>query len=351
MNYKIVDGKKLKALQSEDCNYVFNKVNGTMMTWGKTMDDDPEYSKVGPFIADIEVTTICHGINGVVCPFCYKSNTPNGKYMSFEKFKEVFDCIFKTKVLTQIAFGTDSQAKGNPDLWKIMDYTRENGVIPNITVAQIDQETANELAKRCGAVAVSHYHDNEACYNSIQYLHNAGMKQINIHQLISKETYPSVMRLLQDMKTDERLKHVRAIVFLSLKTKGRGEVFHRMPDEQFEEIVKFCIDNNIGYGFDSCGAVKFMLVAKKLGIDAKVKDLIEPCESSLFSTYINTEGDFYPCSFAEKTDAFPVGIRVGEGVDFLKDVWFNERTVAFRKKLIANKCSTTGCRMCPIYNV
>lgn len=75
MNYKIVDGKKLKVLQSEDCNYVFNKVNGTMMTWGKTMDDDPEYSKVGPFIADIEVTTICHGINGVVCPFCYKSNT------------------------------------------------------------------------------------------------------------------------------------------------------------------------------------------------------------------------------------------------------------------------------------
>ena len=73
MNYKIVDGKKLKALQSEDCNYVFNKVNGTMMTWGKTMDDDPEYSKVGPFIADIEVTTICHGINQIlqmvnICP-------------------------------------------------------------------------------------------------------------------------------------------------------------------------------------------------------------------------------------------------------------------------------------------
>jgi len=353
MEFKINDSSETKTLSSESVNYIFNKSNGNMITWGKTLEDNPNFSKVGPFIADIEITTACNGIDGKVCPFCYKGNTPKGTHMTLGRFKEVFACVNKNNQLTQIAFGTDSQCKTNPDTFKIMEYAREHGVIPNVTVAQIDWETARKLAKLCGAVAVSHYMINpDACYDSINCLTKAGLKQVNIHQLVAQETYESILELLDKIeKKDERLSGLNAVVFLALKQKGRGVGFHRLSDERFEEIVKKCIDLNIGYGFDSCSSVRYMKVAVKLGIADQVRDFIEPCESSLFSTYISNEGIFYPCSFLEKVDDWKEGILITKDTDFIKDVWFNKKTVEFRKRLLLNKCKETGCRQCPVYQV
>lgn len=352
-NYEIVENKNTKVLRGPDLNYVFNKRNGNMLTWGAEPKDDPDYSKIGPFIADIEITTACNGIDGVVCPFCYKGNCPKGKYMTLERFKEVFKCVNKNHQLTQIAFGCDSQCKTNPDTFAIMDYTREQGVIPNVTVAQIDQETAEKLAKVCGAVAVSHYaHNPNACYDSIDLLTKAGCKNINIHQLVAEETYESILELLDKVENkDPRLANLNAIVFLALKQKGRGIGFHRLSDEKFEEVVKKCIDLGIGYGFDSCSSARYMKLANKLGIAEEVKNYIEPCESSLFSTYISVDGEFFPCSFMEKVDEWKEGIMLTTETDFLKDVWYADKTVEFRKKLLTNKCKETGCRQCPVYNI
>ena len=72
-----------------------------------------------------------------------------------------------------------------------MEYCRENGVIPNITVAQIDDTVAKKLSELCGAVAVSRYAYKDACYDSVNKLTYLGMKQVNIHQMISQETYES----------------------------------------------------------------------------------------------------------------------------------------------------------------
>ena len=195
-----------KKVQSKDYNYIFNKETGFFARWGKTKEDDPQMAP-SPEILDIEITTKCDGVGGKLCPFCYKSNTPNGKNMSFETFKKMIDkfpiymqrtCIAEdngktTKrfvfsmpaeineendkkmeaeieakglrivgyvqkpvhFLNQVAFGADSKAKSNPDLWKMMDYCRTNGIIPNITVAEINDETADKLVEKCGAVAVS----------------------------------------------------------------------------------------------------------------------------------------------------------------------------------------------------
>ena len=44
------------------------------------------------------------------------------------------------------------------------------------------------------------------------------------------------------------------IVLLSLKPKGRAiNRFHKLPQEKFNELVNFALENNIGIGFDSCG--------------------------------------------------------------------------------------------------
>jgi MoaA/NifB/PqqE/SkfB family radical SAM enzyme len=173
MNYRykdfyIKDTPNYKSLRSENANFVFDKRNGTMHTWGKTLDDDAEMFPA-PTICDMEVTTICD--NG--CPFCYKSNTTNGKYMTFETFKEVFDKLPES--LTQIAFGADARLVSNPDLFKMTWYAREHGVIPNITAANIDKETAARLSAVCGAVAVSVYEDKNIAYESVKNLIDAGL--------------------------------------------------------------------------------------------------------------------------------------------------------------------------------
>ena len=92
----------MKYMRSENANYDFDKKTGQMVTWGKTIDDDPELFP-GPTIADIEITTICNGVDGVVCKHCYKSNNPSGENMTIDTFKKVFESLPKT--LTQIAFG------------------------------------------------------------------------------------------------------------------------------------------------------------------------------------------------------------------------------------------------------
>ncbi len=175
---------------SEDYNFKFDKKTGYFARWGKTLKDDP---KVGMLeIFDLEVSTVCNGIgkeiagSSGVCKHCYKSNNPNGKNMSFDTFKEIFDKLPKT--LTQIAFGignlhvehevdgkTVVDLYGNPDLIKMFKYCREKGVIPNLTTSgyMLTDETAKTFAELCGAVAVSIYEPRDVCYNAVKKLTSA----------------------------------------------------------------------------------------------------------------------------------------------------------------------------------
>ena len=252
-NYKVVDGENYKILSSAEANYFFNKKTGYMASWGKTPDEDVKVFPA-PTLLDIEVTTKCSGVNGKVCPFCYKANTPDGKNMSFETFKTILDKF--PNVLTQVAFGADATLTSNPDLWRMMEYTRSKGIIPNVTAAQISEAVAEKLVKYCGAVAISVYSDHDVAYKSILKLTSRGMKQVNIHLMISQETYDNAVEVLDDCKDDQRLKGLNAVVFLSLKQKGRGTGHHPLTQEQFNSLVDLALKNDVRIGFDSCSSVK-----------------------------------------------------------------------------------------------
>lgn len=359
MQCKISENKSFKFLSSSVYNYKFDKSNGFFMRWGKDINDDPAFSPFGPEILDIEVTTICHGVTNsktgikTPCAFCYKSNTSNGVNMSFEDFKKVFDKMPRT--LTQVAFGADSHATSNPDLFKMMDYCRNNGknfVVPNITVAEISDETADKLANVCGAVAVSRYSDKNICYDSIKKLTDRGMKQCNIHFMIAESTYDAALETLNDRLTDPRLAKLNAIVFLSLKQKGRGKNFISLSNEKFKNLVDFAIKNNIAIGFDSCSAFKFLEAVKDNKNYEMYKMYCDPCESTLFSLYIDVEGKGYPCSFAEGTESWEDGINVKNCNDFIKDVWYNDKINAFRKNLLDTASKNChNCRECPLFKI
>ena len=54
---KVFDTPEKKCVRSEGYNFNFNKIDGFFARWGKTLEDDPEYSMWGNEILDIEVST------------------------------------------------------------------------------------------------------------------------------------------------------------------------------------------------------------------------------------------------------------------------------------------------------
>lgn len=344
----IIDDSKVKILKSENYNFVFKKNDGFFARWGKTEEDDGDFNIGLPEIADIEISTICN--QG--CAFCYKANTTKGDNMSLDTFKKIFNKLPKS--ITQIAFGiTDIDA--NPEMWDIFDYTRSQGIIPNVTIngSRMTPELFDRLAKTMGAVAVSvgTAYNKDNSYNAIKELTDRGMKQVNIHNMICLENFDYTMQVMKDTKTDERLKNLNALVLLSLKTKGRAENrFHQLPQDKFNELSKFAIDEDIRIGFDSCSSHKFFnYLNTDLTLTEEFKkqmyQCVEPCESSVYSSYIDTFGVYYPCSFTPGTENWQTGLNVLECDDFLTDIWQNEKTINFRKKLLT--CN----RNCPIYKI
>lgn len=350
-NYLVFENNKVKFLRSLNYNFNFDKTNGYFERWGKTKEEDPPFSPFGPEIWDFEVSTICRGPGaaygtGIPCSFCYKSSTPNGKNISFDNFKTIFNKIPIT--CTQIAFGLDAQCESNPDIWKIMDYCRNNNynyLVPNVTVADINNETAEKLAKHCGAVSVSRYSNKELCYNSVKKLTDYGLKQCNIHAMISNETYEQTIETINDIKYDNRLKNLGSIVYLSLKQKGRGKNYTQLSQEKFDHIIKLSQEYEISYGLDSCSAHKlFSYIDRNTGLD-NIKQCIDPCESLCFSFYTGVDGNSYACSFAENENEWKNGINMYKCEDFLDDVWYNNKSIIFRENLIKNN------RNCPLYQI
>ena len=348
-NPKFFDNKKYKICKSSDYNFIFNKKTGFFARWGKTKEDDPIYAP-SPEMLDLEISAgnigtkeqMCKG----KCQFCYKKNNSGTEpiyNMTFDEFKIIFDKI-PIEILGQIAFGI-MNISTNPDFFEMMKYTKEHGVIPNYTCHGLDMtpEYADKTAELCGAVAVSLI-NKEKTYDTIKMLTDRNMTQINCHYMLSMETYERAFEIVDDISTDLRLKKFNAIVFLQYKAKGRNpDSFHSVLDiAKYKKLTNYCEKKGIRYGFDSCSGPIFI----ESLIDTPNKEFtelfVEPCESFLFSFYINCKGVGYPCSFVEGVEE---GIDVINCNNFLKDIWYSPQSFQWRKKLLCNN------RNCPVYNL
>ena len=327
VNYNYGIEKQLKYIMSDTYNYIFNMENGFFARWGKTRDDDPQFSPIGPELLDIEVSTQCHG----GCVWCYKSNTPSGRIMKFYTFKKILDKIPRS--VTQIAFGI-GDLDSNPELWDMFRYCRKKKIVPNITIngSRLTDEMAEKLVKFCGAVAISHY-DDEVCFNAVKLLTDKGLSQVNVHKLAASETETSCYALLNAVKTDARLKRLNAVILLGFKKKGKRNTYNPLRSHKFRLLVQYAINNRIHIGFDSCSANKFLEAVKNNPNYKRYKMMSEPCESTCFSMYINVDGITYPCSFLEGENGFK-GINILSCKNFHKDIWLSPSFCEFRKNLI-----------------
>jgi len=341
---RIIENESGKALFSEDYNFIFNKNSGFFARWGKTTLDDPQFSPFGCEILDLEISSgLCSGR----CKFCYKDNGEdiNTHHMTLDEFKTIFNKMPET--LTQIAFGI-CDIDSNPDFFAMMEYAKSNGVVPNYTCngLGVTQEIAKKTAELCGAIAVSLI-NKEKTYDAIKMFSiDNNMNQCNLHYMLSEETYERAFEVIDDISTDPRLEKFNAIVFLQYKHKNKKSNFHSILDVgKYTKLINYCNEKRVRYGFDSCSAPIFINSLKDNPNKESIEMLVEPCESGIFSSYINCYGKFFVCSFAEGEDNWQEGIDVLNCNDFFKDVWFNPRLIEWRKRLLDNN------RDCPIYNL
>lgn len=330
----IKDNIKFFNAPDNSYHYSFNMNNGYFKRWGKSYNDNPTYSPFGPEILDLEITS---GYCPQNCNFCYKSNNQSNQLqnMDFTLFKSIFHKMPNT--LTQIAFGITTLS-ANPDFFNMMNYSKQHGIVPNFTMTGSDITTqyANQIAATAGSVAISVHQNKDVAYNAVNMLTNLNMNQINLHLVLSNQTLHSVNQILNDIKINPKLKKLNAIVFLSLKQKGQAIINNHQPisNTEFNNIINLCKKLNINYGMDSCSA-------KKLSNNQLNNIYIEPCESSLFSAYINCKGDFTPCSFAEHITN---PLNINNYNNFLQ-IWNHPLTINWRNNLIKNN------RNCPLYNI
>lgn len=337
--YTVSDTLLAKRVSGPDYNYIFDKVTGEFMRWGVTKYDDPLFSPVGPELLDLEIS-----VNGCPngCQFCYKSNTnapPTN--MSFDTFKSIIDKFPKT--LTQVAFGITG-VQTNPDFLDMLAYCRKIGIVPNFTLTGIDltDEMAKRIAFLVGAVAVSAYETNKnICYDTVKKFIDLGVKQTNIHLMLSRGTLKFAYEVLEDIQHDPRLAKLNAIVFLSVKPKGRASgKFFAVSETEFQTLVHYCLEHKVPFGFDSCSAPKFERFVKMSCYPEEQKEtwtsFSEPCESSLFSAYVNVHGEYWHCSFSESEKGVEM-VSLLATQNFINDVWYSKQVEKFRERVLKNR--------------
>ena len=342
---------KLTVNDRKDYHCFFSKLDGFNCRFGAKVEDNPEYCGLGPEILDLEISQNgCVPVPGSTnCRYCYKNNT-NAKptNMAFETFKKIIDSFPKN--LSQIAFGITG-LKTNPDMERMFEYCRGIGIVPNVTTvgADMDERMKDVLCKWCGAVAVSCYTGaKELCYKTIKELHDHAKEKygrdlhVNMHIVVSKDNMAHLKEVLRDI-ADKKVDGLRSVVLLRIKPKGRAAKMDcKIPLDVYEELVSFCLENKISFGFDSCSATPVMEVLKKLGRQ-ELCSSCEPCESSKLSSYINVRGQYWSCSFAEGTDFIkPVDVLAYASAT----EWWNSDDV--RK---CRFCENPACASCPIYDL
>jgi len=346
VNKHVHETGRVKIFRSPKYNYNFDKVTGYFERWGGMLEEDPQEAPA-PEIMDLEISK--HGCPDA-CNFCYKNNKTSAPInMTLKTFEKLLAKMPRS--LTQIAFGIGG-IEANPEFMDILWHTREQGIAPNFTLSGMDlrEDLVKEFVKVIGAVAISAYEkDPSVCYRGVKWFTDHGLQQTNIHLMISDRTLKHAHEVLHDRLHDPRLAEMNAIVFLGLKPKGRGaNGFTPLPLEEYQKLVRFCLDNEIRFGFDSCSAPKFEQAMINMDLPDEMKRMMltstERCEASVFSSYINVTGDYWHCSFTEKEHGW-MSVNVLECDDFVRDIWNSPAAQHFRSALFANK------RACPVFPV
>lgn len=357
---------KTKGFQSlnislyEDPEYhfreFFDKETGLWIT-GDCEDGTTPFRRSFPSLLDIGIMGHCPNGKAGICAKagiqCYQ-NAPNSTRdnMKLEDFKTIIDqCKGKT---FQVALGGAGDPNLHENFKEIVDYCRNNGIIPNYTTSGFNlTDKQVEISKQCGAVAVSQYsrleigqmpsyqiledgsriptemmqvfsETNPQTNIAIQKFLDAGITT-NIHYVLGKNTIKEAIIRLKNNLFPEG---INAIVFLLHKPVGLGQESNMLhyDDPEVKEFFEL-IDNEkfpFKIGFDACSVPGIINFTKN--IDSRST---ETCEGSRTSAYIDAQMNMMPCSFGNQDKSYYVSLYEHT----IKEAWESEVFNNFRNHL------------------
>jgi len=338
----IIAGQFDKHFNNDDYEVHFNTETGMEVVKGHD-GTDPFQTEL-PLLADVGIMGSC--LNQ--CEFCYQGpvKEPN---MKLEDFKTIIDQV--KHHTNQVALGGRGDPNLHPRFKEIVEYARENGVVPNYTTSGIHlTDSQIEISKMCGAVAVSDY-GSDFTYDALSRLMDAGIKT-NIHMIFSRHKFDSALKIIhgfnpwltsqhRQAKSMVDLDRLNCVIFLLFKPQGSGrDKLSMIPhDWQIETFAKKVFDPDCKFkiGMDSC-LVNHVL--KYIEPNPMQKMAIDTCESSRMSVYISPSMHMIPCSFADHPE-WGVKINGKKTIDYIwnRSMKFKQ----FRSRLKKNpSCCPVG---------
>ena len=332
--------KRFKVFSNKSYKTIFDLESGIEITTGINGNPDPFCLEL-PSLLDIGIMGSCDR----KCAFCYQGheNKPNMKLIDF---KLIIDQV-KNNV-NQVALGGRGDPNKHEAFKEILNYCRENSIIPNYTTSGLnltDEEI--ELSKLCGAVAVSDY-DQNYTFEAISRFIAAGIKT-NIHKIFSKTTYNDCLQIVsgynpwiiqvakKGLKSKVDIRKINAVIFLLFKPQGAGKNIDLTPSsfqiQRFSELI-YKSQAQCKVGMDSClvnHSIKYVELTpiQKMSVDT--------CEGARMSGYISADLKFMPCSFSNKNMAVQI---TGNNI---KKLWDNGKPFKNFRKVLSK---TPG--SCPI---
>jgi hypothetical protein len=329
--------RKIKCFINDDYEIFFDPQSGFEMMRGANGKPDP-FSLQLPSLLDIGVMGTC--VNK--CAFCYQGhqNNPN---MKLEDFKSIVDQV--KHHTNQVALGGRGDPNKHENFKEIIEYARENNVMPNYTTSGIDlTDDEIEISKMCGAVAVSDYH-TPTTYEAIERFMDAGIKT-NIHMIFSQGSFGDAIKILygrnpwevQGYSTGRNtlvdINRLNAVIFLLFKPAGAGEnlIGMRPTEYQFGVFSSLIFNSKAKFkvGMDSCLCNHVL----KKSTPTELQQLsIDTCEGARMSAYITPDMKLMPCSFANKGEW-----AISIGKKDIKEIWNNSKPFKkFRRMLRKQK--------------
>ncbi len=324
---------------------LFNEKNGTLIRSNVIGTRHDPLMRSFPELIDVGIMGHCEagkrGICNAVGVDCYQQGGIScKKNMSLMSYKRIVDeANGKT---FQIALGGAGDPNKHENFDKILQYTRENNIIPNMTTSgfEISEQEIGLIAKYCGAVAISYYsklvsgnETNEHTLSAIKRLRS--LLPTNIHYVISAD---SIDEAIYRLENEIWPQGINAIIFLLYKPVGLGmnKKIIRKGDK-LNRFIKAALLRNHGYriGFDTCFTP--ILVGYR---DIMEMQSIDFCEAARFSMYIDSEMNAYPCSFDNQMGKYKISLE-GRSV---QEAWDSPLFESFRDR--ENRCEN-----CETYNM
>jgi radical SAM protein with 4Fe4S-binding SPASM domain len=284
---------------------------------GKDTGVDP-FMRNFPTLIDVGIMGHCR--NSHLCTVgCYQGNKqkPN---MKLEDFKWIVDQS-KGKVFEN-SVGGAGDPNHHEHFKEIVQYSRENGIVPNYTTSGIEltDEHVQITKEYCGAVAVSWY-KMDYTYQAIDKFLKAGCRT-NIHYVLGNDSIDEAIELLENKGFPQG---INAVIFLMYKPVGLVKKNNVLKADDPRVAKFFSLIDGIEYphkiGLDACGVPAMLNYTKKLSITNAT-----PCDGGSFSMYITPDMIALPCSFDNQAQKFPHDLKGSS----IQEAWDSDAFNRFR---------------------